>query len=782
MRPPGIARSSPLRLALLAAAWPGAGALAQSEPAPAPPPPPASTEQITVVGSSPLLGSGIDRNLVPTTTQSLGAADIARQGAPDLLQALGTLASGVNLDNAAGNPYQPSLFYNGYEVSPLQGTPQGIAVYVNGIRFNTAFGDTVNWDMIPSVAINRLNIEGANPLFGLNALGGSVNLALKDGFSFHGAEADLSGGSFGQIQTDAQYGKQWGDQSLYVAGSVIHQDGWRDLQSTDIENFYGDWGIRHQGAELHIDLSLGNSVINGPATAPVQLLAADSRAQFTAPNEIDNRLVQPSIRLNLPLSDTLSLQTQAYYNYFSQHVLNGNAPNDTPCNNGSLLLCQAPGVPSTTLGGRTIPAYIPSGQYSQLDVQSTNSNGYGTALQLTDTGSLLGLRNHFVTGASFDGAQTSFGATPFIGGLTPLTRVVTGPLVLIDEPGNTIPASVAVTDAYAGWFASDTINLTRALAFTLSGRYNFAEIDLHDNHGGDLTGNHAFGHFNPGIGATYRFGPLATLYTSYAVSNRAPTPAELSCAGPKNSCSLANFFVGDPNLNQVIAHTVQIGVRGRADLPADIGLAYDFNLFRSENQNDITFINSPILNYAYFANVGQTRRQGFSARLDAHGDWFSAYLDYTYLDATFQSGYVESAGNNPAASPNGTITVRPGDTLPGLPRNVLKLGLDIDFTSRFHAGLDGLLQSGQFLIGDEANLTPRLPGFFTLNAHASYDITPHLQLFASAENLLDRRYYTFGTFGSTSAVFLAQAPNATNPRSYSLAAPLGFFGGVKVKF
>jgi outer membrane cobalamin receptor len=200
-----------------------AGVLLPS-PALAQPAPPA-TEQITVVGTSPLLGSGVDRALVPADTQVLGSADIAREGAPDVLQTLNSQASGITLDSASGNPFQPSIFFNGFEVSPLQGTSQGIAVYVNGIRFNQAFGDTVNWDLIPDVAISKLNVEGSNPVFGLNALGGSINVALKDGFTYHGGEADSSGGSFGQIQADAQYGIQSGDQALYAAGSVIHEAG-----------------------------------------------------------------------------------------------------------------------------------------------------------------------------------------------------------------------------------------------------------------------------------------------------------------------------------------------------------------------------------------------------------------------------------------------------------------------------------------------------------------------------------------------------------------------------
>jgi hypothetical protein len=46
----------------------------------------------------------------------------------------------------------------------------------------------------------------------------------------------------------------------------------------------------------------------------------------------------------------------------------------------------------------------------------------------------------------------------------------------------------------------------------------------------------------------------------------------------------------------------------------------------------------------------------------------------------------------------------------------------------------------------------------------------------------NERYYTFGTFSPTGSVALAQAPGAANPRSLSLAAPAGGFGGVRVSF
>ncbi len=440
--------------------------------------------------------------------------------------------------------------------------------------------------------------------------------------------------------------------------------------------------------------------------------------------------------------------------------------------------------PSTTRGGATIPAFLGNSPfaYNELDTQTTNTNSYGAAGQVSDTGELFGFKNHFVAGASFDGAQTEFNATASIGGVTPVTRVFIGPGEVIDEPGNNVPLRVAISDAYAAGYATDTLNLTKALAITLSGRFNFAEINLRDQDGGDLTGNHAYARFNPAAGATYEFAPWLTIYAGYAEANRAPTPSELSCAGPENSCSLANFFVGDPDLKQVVAHTIEAGARGHLELPNESQLSYDIGFFHTNSDDDIIFINSVSLNRAFFANVGQTRRQGFSARADYRLDRVSAYVDYTYTDAMFETPYVESAGSNPDGDDNGNIMVQRGDQLPGVPRSVLKMGLDVDLTRAWHFGGDGQLQSGQYLTGDEANLTPRLPGYFVMNLHSSYDITPRLQLFASALNVLDRRYYTFGTFSSTNAVYLAQTPNATNPRAYSLAAPLGFFGGVKLRF
>jgi iron complex outermembrane recepter protein len=287
---------------------------------------------------------------------------------------------------------------------------------------------------------------------------------------------------------------------------------------------------------------LAHDVLNGPGTSPVQLLAADPAAQFTAPNQISNQYVAISLNGNADLTDTTSVQGVAYYRYFLQRVSNGNAPNDTPCNDGSGSLCSSPGVPSTTLGGATILDFLNGGPYSELDLQTTNTNAYGASAQITNTDTQFGLKNHALAGVSFDGAQTLFSANSYIGGLTPVDRVFIGPGTEIDEPGINSPVRVAISNANYGVYASDTLNLTPRLAVTLATRFNATMVDLSDQNGVDLSGTHSYLHFNPAAGVTYQVTPWLSTYAGYAVANRAPTPAELSCAGPQNSCSLANFF------------------------------------------------------------------------------------------------------------------------------------------------------------------------------------------------------------------------------------------------
>lgn len=738
---------------------------------------------VDVVGSSPLLGSGVDRNQVPAATNVVTDREVTRTGLPQAVRALEDNIPGVNLSNAAGNPNQPNLFYHGFEASPLQGTPQGIAVYVNGVRFNQAFGDTVHWDLIPDVAIDRMNLVGANPVFGLNALGGGLSVQMKNGFTYQGGEGAVFGGSFGQVGTFGQYGRTVGNESGYIAGSVQHQGGWRDLQSSDLYQVYGDVGWRSDRGEVHFNIIGADTQLNGPGSSPVELLNADRAAQFTAPNLIATKYTLISANANWDLSDTTSLQGVAYYDYLQQRVINGNVTDFTPCSNGSGFLCDDNGNFATDRGGNAIPDFLNGGPYSQLDQQTTNTNGYGLSLQVTNHSAPFGHANQIVAGVSYDGAQTTFSGNSAIGGLTLDSREFVGPGIVIDQPdGSIAPVRVGIGTAYYGVFATDTLALTDRLSLNIAGRFNSAQIGLDDQNGGTLTGVHAYNRFNPSAGLTWKVLPWLTAYASYSEANRAPTPAELSCASPASPCSLANFFVGDPDLKQVVAHTVEAGIRGRA-IPLGGGkLDWLIGYYHTSLSDDILFVNSPIQGRAFFTNVGSTLRQGMDAGLRYTTDRLTAWANFAYVDATFQSPFIEASPNNPAADANGNITVVPGNRLPGIPPYQVKVGFNYRVTDAWSVGAVGAFFSGQYLFGDEANLTQKLPAYFVLNLTTRYQVTKNVQLFANLDNVTNTKYYTYGTFSPTSSVPIVQAPGASNPRSYSPAAPIAAYGGVRVTF
>ena len=738
---------------------------------------------VNIVGSTPLLGSGVDSDKVPAEVAVLDGKDITAGGTPNLTRALGEQAGGVALDNAAGNPYQPDVFYHGFRASALQGVEQGLAVYVNGIRFNQAFGDTVNWDLIPNDAIDQVDLEGSNPAFGLNAIGGALSVRLKNGFSYQGGEATIAGGSFGRVEGDIQHGRQSGNTATYLALSAAHEDGWRDFQSSDLANLYGDIGWRSDSSELHFSITGANSRLNGPGSTPVQLLAADPAAQFTGPNAVDNKSLQVALRGTAQINSTVSVQGNVYYTYFQQRVINGNVPVFAPCGDGSDLLCSPSGTVLVTRSGVGIPDYLGGGPYSQLDQQSTVTNGYGAAAQVTDRGDVFGLKNQLVGGVSFDGAQTTFTASSSVGGITALTRNFVGPAIVIDQPdGSIAPVRVGIANASYGVFVTDTLDLTSRLSATLSGRLNVAQVSLGDQIGTALNGDHSYDRFNPAAGLAYKVTPWLTAYAGYSEANRAPTPAELSCASAAAPCSLANFFVGDPDLKQVVAHTVELGLRGTVKPFAEATMSYNAGLFRSDLDDDIQFINSPILGRAFFQNVGATRRQGVDAGIKLTTPRWQGLISYAYTQATFRNGFVEASGSNPAADANGNVTVQPGDRLPGIPLHQVKLGLSYKVTDAWWIGATAVASSSSFLFGDSANLTPQLPGYVVVNLRTNYQLTDRIQLFASVENVTNQRYYSYGTFSPTSSVFLAQAPNAANPRSYNIAAPIGGFGGLRVTF
>ncbi|MGC1895247.1 MAG: Plug domain-containing protein, partial [Pseudolabrys sp.] len=124
---------------------------------------------IDVIGITPIPGSELDRNKIPANVQTIPSSDFDHAISPSLVDAMIRALPAVSRGDQTGNPFQPDIDYRGFTASPVPGTPQGLAVYQNGARINETFGDTVNWDLIPEMAVNRLTLTPNNPVYGLNA-------------------------------------------------------------------------------------------------------------------------------------------------------------------------------------------------------------------------------------------------------------------------------------------------------------------------------------------------------------------------------------------------------------------------------------------------------------------------------------------------------------------------------------------------------------------------------------------------------------------------------------
>src|SRR5271166_3076540 len=627
-----------------------------------------------VIATTPLGGGDIDVSKAPFSVWQTSAQDIQTFNDTTLTGTLARQAPGVTVGNVSGNDFQPNVSYRGFDATPVTGTPIGLAVYQNGVRINEAFGDTVNWDLIPENAIDRTAIVAGNPIFGLNALGGAVTITMKNGFTWDGFEADLRGGSFSRAQEEFQFGRQVGNNSVYLAATQINDGGWRVAEASQLTNFYGDVGYKANGFESHLQLTAGNTQFGAAAYTPLQELQNNWGSVYTVPQTTENQMAMLAWTGNYAYSNTLSFQGGLYFRAFNQQHVDGNSTDVTPCPPFSCLN----GSPvHDTLGG-IIPDISQNGaiDLGEIDRNWTQSRVVGGTLQAVDTDKIFSHDNTLTVGASLDYGWTRFNGNSQLGivpGFVNNNLFVQGYPYIIDEPDSFLnPISVNATNLYTGLYALDTFNATDRLTLTGGARFNFAGINLEGENGALLNGYSTFFHLNPVVGLTYKITPDINFYAGYAMSNRAPTPLELGCADPNHPCIIDNFLSSDPKLQQVVGQTFETGFRGQNDFGQYGKLQWSAGLFRTTLANDILPLQSLANGFGYYANVGTTLRQGAELSAQWTGDRWTAYANYTYINAVYLTTFLEPSPFNPSANAAGLIPITNGTPIAGIPRNTLK--------------------------------------------------------------------------------------------------------------
>jgi iron complex outermembrane recepter protein len=761
-----------------------------------------SSLETVVVTATAIPGTVIDIDKIPGNVQVLSADDLTREGSASLTTALNSGLSSINVNDDLDDPFQPDILYRGFEASPVLGTPQGLAVYQNGVRINEAFGDTVNWDLFPDIAINRVELVSSSPLYGLNALGGAVSVTMKNGFSYQGADLELSGGSYGERALTAQYGVNSGIFGFYIAGRALDWDGWRMFSNDRMRDIYMALSAHGEAGTLDFSYSRADNAMNGQGSAPMQELLVNRSLVFTGPQTNINTLNFFTLNGNLNLTKTWSLQGVLYYRAFSQTVSNGNTTNYTACTNTPGILCQQDGTtPLTNAQGQNIPDISDGGTLAigENDYELIHAWGRGGTLQITDNEAIAGHDNLFSAGVSVDYASTSYFTGAQIGLINPQLLVLPSPYIVYTPEnsaaaqnfGDATPVSVDSVNKNIGAFLTDTFNVTQELAVTASGRYNIAHVNLADQLGDNLDGYNRFVHFNPSIGATYKILPEVTLYGGWSQNTRTPTASEIECSSPTAPCLLPTNLAGDPpNLHQVISHTSEIGLRGK--LPgiagADGELDWNASLFRTLLKDDIFGIATSV-SQGFFQNIGDTRREGIELGLNYRSKDWSAYMNYSFVEATFESPLVVPSPSSPYQNALGDIQVEPGDRLPGIPRHRLKLGVDYKIVPSWTVGTTVNIVSNFFYVGDESNQLAPIPGYTVVNLHSTYRPVEHLELFASINNLFNRKYATWGILSDPTGIGAPGVPpdGVTNGpgvdnRFLSPAAPFEAFGGVRILF
>ncbi len=796
--------------------------------------------QVDVVASTPLPGADLSADEIAAPVQTAKLQDVNANNSQNISDLLNRRFRAVHLNEIQGNPYQADLNYRGYTASPLLGTPQGLSVYLDGVRLNQPFGDVVSWDLIPRIAVAEVALlPGSNPLFGLNTLGGALVMQSKDGHTAPGTSLELSGGSFGRLTGELEHGgsnkKGW---HWYTASSLFFEDGWRADSPSNVRQFFGKLAWQRERTSIGLTVAYANNSLIGNGLQEQRFLDRDYKSVYTKPDITANRAPLFNFTARHGFSSRLAISGNAYLRSIRTNTLNGDINEDSldqsvyqpsAAERAALAAAGYTGFPvsGATAANTPFPFWRCIANVLLRDEPAEKCNGllnrthstqynYGGSGQLTFTSFPNGLRNQLTAGAAFDRSHVDFRQSSQLGYLNP-DHSVTG----LNAFGDGVTGGVVDGEPYDtrvdlngriqtfSLYATDAIALGNKLTLSLSGRYNRTTVKNFDriNPGGgtgSLDGDHAFDRFNPAVGVTYR--PLRHLnaYASYSEGNRAPTSVELGCADPESPCKLPNAMAGDPPLQQVVTRTFEAGLRSGHESRVN----WNAGWFRGENRNDILFVASQQTGFGYFKNFGKTRRQGVEADLNTRLWRFGLGGGYTFLSATYQSQEVVNGSSNSTSDAvakglEGVIEIDPGAKIPLIPQHMFKLFADLRATKKLALNFGLLALSGSYARGNENNEHEpdgtiylgegRSPGYAVANFGARYEVNRHVEVFVNVNNLLNNRYYTASLLGTTGLTgegnFIARpfaAVNGEFPLQHATflapGAPRAAWGGIRLKF
>ena len=755
-----------------------------------------------IVTATPISGTRVDADDLPYTVQTATTGEIADAHASNLTDFAVRRLNGVNGNDVQGSPFQTDITFRGFRASALPGAPQGVSVYLDGVRINEPFADVISWDMVPEAAIGTLALmPGANPLFGQNTLGGALAFTSKSGLIDPGFEGDISYASGNRKRMDATYGYATpNDTHLLLATTLFEEDGWRDASEGRTGTVFAKVGQARDAGGWNLSLLHGRSRLIGNGLLPSWrytdegrepgLYEMDRRAVFTSPDVTRNENTMATFRLDHAFDEASRLHLLAYHRLGHRNTVNGDLSSDyedyvEECADGF----DADGAPLDDDCDTTAAeaAQIPSGVFNTTHMQQRAS---GVAANMNQQ-----LGTHQLTyGATYDWNRVHYEQFEQPGNVDAKRAIRP-----IADSERAFFSGVRGRSHALGVFVSDLWEVRTGTFLNAALRWNRITVDntLSTAEDGQLPREKfTYTKANPAIGLTHKFGAGFAWFANASQNSRAPTAIELGCADPERPCRLPTGLQADPYLDQIVSRSYETGLRWNPTQRR----SFSGSLYRADNRNDILFLRAPNSQQGYFDNVDRTRYQGVDLQYTEHDGTLDLYAGYSLLDATYQTHGELLSGER-------IIELEPGMRIADLPRHTFKLGADWRVTPALTLGADMQAVSRRIASGNEDGLVANLEdedgeavpdaphlrhdlstaGYALFNLQAQWELDERFTLYARVSNVFDRRFETYAAVAEDlfPGGVLAQpldAPVEGPSRFVAPGAPRQFSVGLRLQF
>lgn len=639
-----------------------------------------------------------------TSVEVLDAKQLKASGARTIQDALQRF-SGVHLSDQQGNGSQQDLSIRGLTASPVTGLPQGLSVFLDGVRVNEPAVEEVNLDLVPLADVERIEIiHGPQAVFGRNTLGGAIHIMTRRGGQRPDAEVEVEAGGSPYQRVTARMSGPVGPLDGYLAAEQSYDAGWRTGGAARGVRAFGKVGLRTEETDATLSYQLQRDVLQEPGSLPASMLEQDRTQNYTPGDFFRPELHLVTLNARRQLAPRVSLAVNAFF--------------------------------------RALDGLQFNASWLSADTRLSNATrSAGGAVQLDHRASLGALRSQLAAGA--EATRSSVRIT---------VREEPNAQFSTSTDGLPLPRTTAdVSDGQvaAGAFVQERLRVASGplagVAATAALRFDWiahAIVDTSPDDPGKATGNAAFSGWVPAAGLRWAFASGWLASASYSGGFRAPAFLELTCADPASPCiGLQAGVAPDTSLGPlrpVRARSFEAGV----SMSAIEDLVVTATVFRIALHDDIFAVTAPGTTRVVFQNVGDTRRQGVEVKLRGAVGPVALEGNYAYTLATFESDLVLATPRMEAAE-----SVARGSELPLNPRHRVGLGCRVRALGWLDLAAGVQYVGSQYYLGDEANVAPKLEPYVVLRAGAEAHWR-RWSAFLQANNLLDSRYEVFGTFAA----------------------------------